>query len=75
MKNRQGKEFISIEEFSLACTKASATHLAQMKEAEPSGFAGQQPVQPVLGETMRVFGPAYGFMLRNDLHAVGLGRK
>ncbi len=37
MKNRQGKEFISIEEFSLACTKASATHLAQMKEAGAFG--------------------------------------
>ena len=40
MENRQGKEFISIEEFSLVCRKASSTHLAQMKEA---GAFGNMP--------------------------------
>jgi len=40
MENREGQEFISIEEFSLACRKASSTHLAQMKEA---GAFGNMP--------------------------------
>ncbi len=40
MEKRQGKNFISIEEFSMACTKVSATHLAQMKEA---GAFGDMP--------------------------------
>ena len=34
---RQGKDFLSIEEFSLACTKVSGTHLAQLKEAGAFG--------------------------------------
>ena len=37
MEKRQGKEFMSIEEFSLACTKVSATHLQQLKEAGAFG--------------------------------------
>jgi len=37
MEKRQGKQFLSIEEFSMACTKVSATHLAQMKEAGAFG--------------------------------------
>ena len=40
MANREGKEFISIEEFSMVCRKASSTHLAQMKEA---GAFGNMP--------------------------------
>ena len=37
MTNREGKEFISIEEFSAACPKASSTHIAQLKEAGAFG--------------------------------------
>ena len=40
MEKREGKDFISIEEFSMACTKVSANHLAQMKEA---GAFGDMP--------------------------------
>ena len=37
MEKRQGKDFLSIEEFSLACTKVSSTHLEQLKEAGAFG--------------------------------------
>ena len=37
MDKRQGRDFLSIEEFSLACTKVSGTHLAQLKEAGAFG--------------------------------------
>ena len=37
MEKRKGKNFISIEEFSLACTKVSNTHLQQLKEAGAFG--------------------------------------
>ena len=37
MEKRKGRTFISIEEFSLACTKASNTHLQQLKEAGAFG--------------------------------------
>ncbi len=37
MEKRKEKEFMSIEEFSLACTKVSSTHLAQLKEAGAFG--------------------------------------
>jgi len=37
MENREGQDFISIEEFSLVCRKASGTHLAQLKEAGAFG--------------------------------------
>ncbi len=37
MEKRKGKTFISIEEFSLACTKVSNTHLQQRKEAGAFG--------------------------------------
>jgi DNA polymerase-3 subunit alpha (Gram-positive type) len=37
MEKREGKNFISIEEFSLACTKVSNTHLAQLKDAGAFG--------------------------------------
>ncbi len=37
MDKRQGKDFLSIEEFSLACSKVSSTHLAQLKEAGAFG--------------------------------------
>ena len=37
MDKRQGKDFLSIEEFSLACTKVSSTHLTQLKEAGAFG--------------------------------------
>ena len=40
MEKRKGKTFISIEEFSLVCTKVSSTHLAQLKEA---GAFGDMP--------------------------------
>ena len=40
MDKREGKTFISIEEFSLACTKVSSTHLEQMKDA---GAFGDMP--------------------------------
>ena len=37
MDKRQGKDFLSIEEFALACTKVSSTHLAQLKDAGAFG--------------------------------------
>ena len=37
MDKRQGRDFLSVEEFSLACTKVSAAHLAQLKEAGAFG--------------------------------------
>jgi DNA polymerase-3 subunit alpha (Gram-positive type) len=37
MEKREGKNFISIEEFSLACTKVSNTHLSQLKDAGAFG--------------------------------------
>jgi len=37
MEKRQGQEFISIEEFSLCCTKVSSTHLEQLKDAGAFG--------------------------------------
>ena len=37
MDKRQGKDFLSIEEFSLTCTKVSSTHLGQLKEAGAFG--------------------------------------
>jgi DNA polymerase-3 subunit alpha (Gram-positive type) len=37
MEKREGKNFISIEEFSLACTKVSNTHLGQLKDAGAFG--------------------------------------
>ena len=37
MEKREGKSFLSIEEFSLACSKVSGTHLVQMKEAGAFG--------------------------------------
>lgn len=37
MNGREGKEFISIEEFSLACPKASKTHIQMLKEAGAFG--------------------------------------
>ena len=37
MEKREGKSFLSIEEFSMACTKVSGTHLTQMKEAGAFG--------------------------------------
>ena len=37
MEKREGKDFLSIEEFSLACTKVSGTHLGQLKEAGAFG--------------------------------------
>ena len=37
MEKRKGKEFLSIEEFSLACTKVSATNLGLLKEAGAFG--------------------------------------
>ncbi len=37
MEKRQGREFLSIEEFSLTCTKVSAAHLEQLKEAGAFG--------------------------------------
>ena len=40
MEKRKGQNFISIEEFSMSCTKVSATHLAQLKEA---GAFGDMP--------------------------------
>ena len=40
MDKRKGQEFISIEEFSMACTKASTSHIAQLKEA---GAFGNMP--------------------------------
>ena len=37
MEGRKGKEFLSIEEFSLACPKVSKTHLQMLKEAGAFG--------------------------------------
>ena len=37
MEKREGKSFLSIEEFSQACTKVSGTHLTQLKEAGAFG--------------------------------------
>ena len=37
MQGREGKEFLSIEEFSLACPKASKTHIQMLKEAGAFG--------------------------------------
>ena len=37
MNGREGKEFLSIEEFSLACPKASKTHIQMLKEAGAFG--------------------------------------
>ena len=37
MEKRKGQQFMSIEEFSLLCTKVSNTHLAQLKEAGAFG--------------------------------------
>ena len=37
MEKRQGQSFLSIEEFAMACTKVSATHLAQLKDAGAFG--------------------------------------
>jgi len=37
MHGREGKEFLSIEEFSLACPKASKTHIQMLKEAGAFG--------------------------------------
>ena len=34
---RRGRDFLSIEEFSLTCTKVSSTHLSQLKEAGAFG--------------------------------------
>ncbi|MDD6159754.1 MAG: PolC-type DNA polymerase III, partial [Oscillospiraceae bacterium] len=40
MEKRKGKQFMSIEEFSMACSKVSNAHLAQMKNA---GAFGDMP--------------------------------
>ena len=37
MHGREGKEFLSIEEFSLACPKASKTHIQMLKDAGAFG--------------------------------------
>ena len=37
MEKRAGRQFMSIEEFSMVCTKVSTTHLAQLKEAGAFG--------------------------------------
>ncbi len=37
IEKRKGRDFLSIEEFALTCTKASATHIEQMKEAGAFG--------------------------------------
>ena len=37
MKGREGKEFISVEEFSAACPKVSKTHIQMLKEAGAFG--------------------------------------
>ena len=37
MNGREGKEFLSIEEFSLACPKASKTHIQMLKDAGAFG--------------------------------------
>ena len=40
MQGREGRQFISVEEFSLACRKVSTTHIAQLKDA---GAFGNMP--------------------------------
>ena len=40
MEGRQGKEFISIEEFSIACPKVSKSHIEMLKDA---GAFGDMP--------------------------------
>lgn len=40
MDSREGKQFVSIEEFSLACPKVSQTHIEKLKEA---GAFGNMP--------------------------------
>ena len=42
MEGREGKDFLSIEEFSAACPKASKTHIQMLKEA---GAFGDLPDQ------------------------------
>jgi len=37
MKGREGKEFLSVEEFSAACPKVSKTHIQMLKEAGAFG--------------------------------------
>ena len=37
MEGRQGKQFLSIEEFSAACPKVSKTHLQMLKDAGAFG--------------------------------------
>ena len=37
MEGREGKEFLSIEEFSLACPKVSKTHIENLKAAGAFG--------------------------------------
>jgi DNA polymerase-3 subunit alpha (Gram-positive type) len=37
MSGREGKEFLSIEEFSLACPKVSKTHIQMLKDAGAFG--------------------------------------
>ena len=37
MNGREGKEFLSIEEFSLACPKVSKTHIQMLKDAGAFG--------------------------------------
>ena len=37
LRDRKGKKFLSIEEFSAACPKASKTHIQMLKEAGAFG--------------------------------------
>ena len=37
MEGRQGKEFLSVEEFSMACPKVSKTHLQMLRDAGAFG--------------------------------------
>ena len=37
MSGREGKEFLSVEEFSLACPKVSKTHIQMLKDAGAFG--------------------------------------